>query len=256
MIISELQWRLPPNGLKLEPNEVHIWRASLGVPEDQIQRLKTTLAEQELKRAEAFFFPRDAERFVVARGVLRDILGRYVGVDPSRLRFSSGSFTKPTLIEESSEWKLRFSLAHSHQLALYAVARDREVGVDVEYIRPDKADERLVEQLFSAGETARLRSLSEDARKQAFYCCWTRKEAYLKARGDGLSVALDRFEVSLTPGEGEVLLTTPGDPDEERRWSLRELFAGPGYAAALAVEGQSCELKCWQWQPQGRQPDG
>ena len=129
---------------------------------------------------------------------------------------------------------------------LYAVARGRRLGVDIERVRADAADERVAEQFFAPGEVAALGAFSESMRPLAFFNCWTRKEAYIKARGEGLSLRLDQFEVSLAPGEPAALLSTSGDPQESARWSLRALDTDPGYVAALAVEGSGWSLRCWQ----------
>jgi 4'-phosphopantetheinyl transferase len=132
-------------------------------------------------------------------------------------------------------------------VALYAVARGREVGIDLEFIRRDLEVEQIAERFFSRRETATLRALPTDLRKYAFFLCWTRKEAYIKARGEGLSLPLDQFDVSLIPGEPAALLSAQPDSDEALRWSLQELTLASGYVAALAVEGRGWSLSCWQW---------
>jgi 4'-phosphopantetheinyl transferase len=121
------------------------------------------------------------------------------------------------------------------------------VGIDLEYIRSDLAVEQIAERFFSRREIATLRALPIDLRTYAFFLCWTRKEAYIKARGEGLSLPLDQFDVSLIPGEPAALLNTQRDLYEVSRWSLQELTPAPGYAAALAVEGHGWHLACWQW---------
>jgi 4'-phosphopantetheinyl transferase len=132
-------------------------------------------------------------------------------------------------------------------VALYAVARGREVGIDLEFIRRDLEVEQIAERFFSRQEIATLRALPADLRRDAFFLCWTRKEAYIKARGEGLSLPLDQFDVSLIPGEPAALLSTRPDSDEALRWSLQELPLGSGYVAALAVEGRGRSFSCWQW---------
>ncbi len=138
-------------------------------------------------------------------------------------------------------------MSHSHGVALYAVTRDREVGIDLEFIRRDLEVEQIAERFFSRRETATLRALPTALREYAFFLCWTRKEAYIKARGEGLSLPLDQFDVSLIPGEPAALLSTQPDSDEALRWSLQELTLASGYVAALAVEGRGWSLSCWQW---------
>jgi 4'-phosphopantetheinyl transferase len=174
------------------------------------------------------------------------ILAQYLEATPERLRFQYTDFGKPFLIPEQNGPHLRFNVSHSNGLALYAVTFNREVGVDLEYMRPDLATMQLAAEFFSAHEFAALQRLPSRERIEGFFNCWTRKEAYVKARGEGLSLPLDQFDVSLVPGEQARLLDTPGDPKEAKRWSLRALSPGKGYAAALAVKGHSWRSRCWQ----------
>jgi 4'-phosphopantetheinyl transferase len=224
-----------------------VWRASLDLDAARIQDLHCTLTPDEQERADRFHFQKDRDHYIVARGTLRAILGRYLVVEPSALRFCYSSYGKPALAETFGGNELSFNLAHSHQLALYAVTRRREIGVDLEYVRADFADEGIAERFFSPREVAALRTVPQNLRKEAFFNCWTRKEAYVKAIGEGLSMPLDQFDVSLAPGEPALLMSTRKDPQEAARWSLQALFPGSGYVAALAVEGHSWQLKCWQW---------
>jgi 4'-phosphopantetheinyl transferase len=140
---------------------------------------------------------------------------------------------------------LRFNASNSHGLALFAVSCGRELGTDVERIRADVASDQVAERFFSPGEVAVLRSLPNHLQTTAFFHCWM-KEAYIKAHGEGLSIPLDQFDVSLAPGEPPALLSTQQDPVEASRWRLEELNPGPGYMAARAVEGHNWKLKCWQ----------
>jgi 4'-phosphopantetheinyl transferase len=142
---------------------------------------------------------------------------------------------------------LRFNLSHSHGLALCAVTSGRELGIDVEYQRPELAEESMAARFFSTRENAVLASLPVALRRTMFFAGWTRKEAYMKAVGGGLTIPLEQVEVALAPGEPAALLSVPGDPAEGRRWSLRELAPEAGYAAALVVEGHDWQLRCWNW---------
>ena len=240
-------WGFPPATIILGSNEVHVWRAALDEPPPQIDSFLHTLAADEQTRAERFYFQRDRERFITARGVLRAILGLYLNRAPKCLSFCYSSHGKPALAWESGGDAIRFNMSHSHGVALYAVARGREVGIDLEFIRRDLEVEQIAERFFSRRETATLRALPTDLRKYAFFLCWTRKEAYIKARGEGLSLPLDQFDVSLIPGEPAALLSAQPDSDEALRWSLQELTLASGYVAALAVEGRGWSLSCWQW---------
>jgi 4'-phosphopantetheinyl transferase len=245
-------WRSPPETLVLDRDEVHVWRATLGQTPSQNQCFHHNLAPDERARAERFYFERDREHFIVARGVLRAILGGYLTRAPESLSFCYSSHGKPALAGESDEDAIRFSVSHSHGVALYAFTRGQELGIDIEHIRSDLTVAEIVERFFSVREIAMLRTLPAEVQREAFFRCWTRKEAYIKARGERLSLPLDQFDVSLAPGEPAALLVTRPDPAEAPRWCLQELTPAPGYAAALAVAGHGWRLSCWQW-PDPRQ---
>jgi 4'-phosphopantetheinyl transferase len=240
-------WFPPPERLSLGSGAVHVWRASLDLSHWQIARFRDSLDDDERSRADRFYFSRDRERFIVARGVLRALLSRYLNRAPASLSFSYSIHGKPSLVSESGADKIRFNLSHSHGTALYAVTCGREIGVDLEFIRCDLEAEQIAERFFSRREIVTLRALPLHLRKCAFFLCWTRKEAYIKARGEGLSMPLDQFDVSLIPGEPATLLSTQPDTDEALRWSLRNLTPASGYAAALAAAGRDWTLSCWQW---------
>jgi 4'-phosphopantetheinyl transferase len=234
---------LPPTRLTLGGNEVHVWRARLELDPQEFDRLQVTLSPDEVGRAARFHFSRDRQHFIAARGILRDILSRYLGRSPAELDFCYSSFGKPKLAADCSADGLRFNLSHSDHIALYAVARQRELGIDVERIEPKFAEDGIAEKFFSRNEVAKLRSLPTSARLHAFFNCWTRKEAYVKARGAGLYIPLESFEVSLAPDEPAAFLS-----EGESGWSLQALTLDPDYAAAIAVEGNDWELRLWQWQ--------
>ena len=238
-------WSCPP--ATIGSDEVHVWRASLDEPASQIDSFLRTLAADERARAERFYFHRDRERFITAHGVLRAILGLYLNRAPECLSFRYSSHGKPTLAGEYAGDRLHFNMSHSQGVALYAIARGREIGIDVEFIRCNLKVEQIAERFFSDPEIATLRALPKHLQKYAFFLGWTRKEAYIKARGEGLSLPLDQFDVSLTPGEPAALLSTQPDSAEALRWSLQELSLAPGYVAAIAVEGRGLSLSCWQW---------
>ena len=238
----------PPPPFRLGDRQVHVWRAALDVAPPRVARLGGSLSEEERARAARFHFERDRVRFTVARGVLRGLLGGYLGVAPSTLVFDYGAHGKPRLATAMPARDLRFNVSHSAGVALYAITRGREVGVDVEGHRPDFATAEIAERFFSLAERRALSALPVERRCDAFFACWTRKEAYIKARGLGLSLALDGFDVSLAPGEPAALLATRDDPSERDRWSLRALDLGPGFAGAVVAEGHDWRLSCWQWE--------
>jgi 4'-phosphopantetheinyl transferase len=242
-------WVNPPTDTPLADGEVHLWRASLVQTPDALRRFHATLAPDESAKAARFHFQRDRDHYIAARGLLRHLLGRYLARPPQSLQFSYGAYGKPSLDGAPGAEDLRFNLSHSHELALYAFARGRDLGVDVEHLRADLAGDDIAERFFSTREISMLRTLPAGARTQAFFNCWTRKEAYIKARGEGLSHPLDQFDVSLIPGEPAALLGTRLDPSELARWSLHALDAGEGYAAAVVIQGTDYALRLWQWPP-------
>jgi len=226
--------------LKLAPAELHLWQATLN---DRLaESLEGVLSAEEISRADRFHFAKDRTAFVAARGLLRTLLSVYLQTNPEELRFSYAEKGKPFL-EEGQQGAIKFNLAHSHGMAICAFAHRREVGVDLEYIREELADEKIAERFFSVSEIEMLKSVPAELRKRAFFNCWTRKEAYIKARGEGLSMPLDEFDVSLTPGEPAALLRNHKEPQEVRRWTMRDIPAPSGYVAALVVEGNDCRLK-------------
>jgi len=241
-------WCPPPTDLIVTSSDVHVWRAVLDQPAARVQHLAQTLCADERIRAERFYFEQHRQRFIVARGLLRTILGYYLGIAPDQLQFCYGSRGKPALVETPSGSTLRFNLSHSEGLALYGVTRDRELGIDIEYIRPITEMEQIAKRFFSVQENAVFCTLPTNQKLAAFFNCWTRKEAYVKAIGDGLALPLDQFDVSLAPGEPARLLAIKGDRSGANYWSLQELSPAPGYVAALAVEGHGWNLSCWQWQ--------
>lgn len=243
-------WLGGPERPLLRDGEAQVWRAGLEPGEPALRRLWEVLSTDERQRADRFHFQRDRGHFVAARGGLREILGRYTGATPQSLRFSYDSFGKPSLSDPppgvaAGGTPLHFNVSHSGGVALYAVAAGREVGVDVERVREDFAGLDIARNFFSPHEVAALSALPAEERPTAFFDCWTRKEAYIKARGLGLSHPLHLFTVSLTPGRPAALLRTDDDPQEASRWSLAELFPGEGYRAALAFEGELSSLRCW-----------
>jgi 4'-phosphopantetheinyl transferase len=239
-------WRSPSEILELNHKEVHVWRATLDLPMSRVRSLEQTLAADERARAERFHFEKDRMHFIVARGLLRAILGRYLARNPHTLRFCYSQYGKPTLAREShNDASLCFNVTHSHGVALYAVSRNRAIGIDLERIRTDVACEQIAERFFSPYEVSTLRSVPIYMRPEAFFSCWTRKEAYLKARGMGLSLALSQFDVTVAPGGSAALLSTREEDQDISSWWLCDLSPGFGYVAALAVEGhpslQYCE---------------
>lgn len=234
------------DSLPLAEGEVQLWRADLDAICGDESRWLEILSADEKARASRFHFSRDRQRFVASRAMLRRILASYLARDPDRLRFSYSEKEKPSLDPNSSDSDVTFNISHSHGIALLAFSRRREIGVDVEQVNRNSDLEAIARRFFSQREQEQFAALSPDERVDAFFRCWTRKEAYIKATGDGLSLPLSQFDVSIKPGETDALLVTRPDAAEAARWLLREVPAGAGYIAALCVRGHDWNLTGWR----------
>ena len=233
--------------LPLGPKDVHIWRVSLNQPRPTIEKLQQILSQDEQARGHRFHFEKDRQHFVVARASLRTLLARYLKSAPTDIQFTYARHGKPELPTSFSRGQpLHFNLSHSGNFALYAFTYVGEIGVDLEQIRPEFTGDDIARRFFSENEIASLTRIPAELRHEAFFNCWTRKEAFIKAKGIGLSLALDQFDVSLTPNEPTALLRTRWDEHEASRWSLKEINVDPGYAAAVAVAGHDWELTCFE----------
>jgi 4'-phosphopantetheinyl transferase len=247
MTFGATQWNPAPERLALSNNEIHVWRVGLDQPAAKIADLSMTLAADEWERAYRFRFQRDRDHYIVARATLRALLSQYLLQRPEQLRFSYSPFGKPAMADPSLARGLHFNISHSGGLALCAFTRVGEIGLDIEHLRENFDCEQIAQHCFSAREVETLFALPPEMRTLAFFNCWTRKEAFIKALGEGLSHPLDQFDVTLAPTEPAALLSTRNDPRGPGRWFLRELAPGSGYVAALAVEGSDCQVSCWQW---------
>ncbi len=241
-----LSWTLPETHPSLEADDIHVWYVELKGSPAVKQALFEILSTDERERSKRFRFQKHRHRFVIARGMLRVLLARYLWVKPDQVRFDYGPYGKPSLAKSHGRSTLRFNLAHSHEVGLYAMVHNRAIGIDVEFMREDFDVVTLASEHFSAVELASLYSLPIAKQKEGFFNCWTRKEAYIKAVGQGLSLPLNGFDVSLSPGVPAELLRIGGDPQPALRWSLHELPVGSEYRAAVAVEGKIDGVKCWR----------
>lgn len=230
---------------ELPPDLIRIWRVFLDRGPVNNLKLQELLSPDELDRARRFHFERDQRRFTLAKRALRMILGGYLKSDPKTIVFHYGPQGKPRLANETSG--IQFNVSHSEELAVIAVARERELGVDVEHLRSSEWAEENPEGFFSAREVAMFRSLPRDQAQAAFFTCWTRKEAYIKARGCGLSIPLEDFDVSLEPEKPAALLHVKNDPDEPNRWGMAELRPAPGYIGAIVAMGKDWRFAFSDW---------
>jgi 4'-phosphopantetheinyl transferase len=231
--------------LALPEDEVHLWRIDLDAVGGDESRWQEVLSADELARAARFHFSRDRQRFVASRAFLRRILSGYLEASPQGLCFSYSKKEKPFLGPAHAGSNVMFNVSHSGGIALFAFTRRREIGVDVEQVRHDSDLEAIARRFFSAHEQAQLAALPAEGKGEAFFRCWTRKEAYIKATGDGLSLPLSQFDVSLAAGEKDALLATRPDGAEAGRWLLREVPGGSGYIAAVCVRGRDWKLVDW-----------
>ncbi|MBI2534762.1 MAG: 4'-phosphopantetheinyl transferase superfamily protein [Deltaproteobacteria bacterium] len=238
---ASLAWPFPPPTLTLEPNEAHVWLVEANDAVVRASHLETLLSSAERERAAKFKFEKDRRLYTVTHAALRSILAGYLNVAPGDLEFEIGRRGKPRLAPNFSKDSLEFNLSHSFEVALIAVTREREIGVDVEHIKKEFAFAEVAERYFTTREVSAIRALPEDLQRRAFYQCWTSKEAFLKAKGVGLSGELDEVEI-LFGGEGRVQVknTLPG-------WHLSELNPCDGYVGAVALEINKCDLRCYRW---------
>lgn len=240
-----MNWETPPESLVLTDADVHVWRADLpGTPANPT-RVRSILSPDELERADRYRFPHDGNRYALARHILRRLLGLYLNTPPDSLQFAYNDHGKPRL---PADCDIEFNMSHSHALALFAFTRAGAIGVDVEYVRRKTDIKGIGERFFSPREADTLFGLPDDEQTAAFFRCWTQKEAYVKAKGLGVTMGLDTFDVSLLPGEPAQLLRTD-DPDEAGAWLLAALELGPDYEAAIAVRRTDPNLRCLDWSP-------
>lgn len=236
-------WAYPDSPPALGPGEVHVWRLDLDTRGDQLPTLELLLQADETARAERFRFPEHRTRFIVCRASLRLLLARYLVVPAVRVSFTYTAHGKPELAD-SHHSDLRFNVSHAGGWALIALTRGRSVGVDIEWMRPDVDCMEIAAQYFSAAERAALECLPHTERTRAFYACWVRKEAAIKAWGMGLSLPLDSF--CLMPGVETTCLTPPPGMTNLARLEVNTLKLHQGYAAAVAMEGEAYTLHCWE----------
>jgi 4'-phosphopantetheinyl transferase len=231
----------------LHENQVDVWWAELEQIPERLNVLRSTLSADELTRAARFRRPELQEHFVAARGILRSVLGQYLNCAPSAVSFAYGEHGKPRIADGQAAGGLQFNLSHSGQHLAVAIAHQHAIGVDIELICPGRDIQALAKRFFAPQEARALAALSPAERPLAFFACWTRKEAFLKALGDGLSRPLRSFTVNVEPCSGARLLSTEWDPSEAARWSLCDLEL-TGYRCAVAVRGSGWTLRRFEWE--------
>lgn len=228
--------RRNPQAQEIADDEVHVWHASLDPYAGDEDELLPLLSEDERERMRRFRFQEHQNNFLFCRSMLRMLLTSYLGTPPAELRFAYSAHGKPSLALPSAT--LEFNLSHSAGKVLFAFSRSRRIGVDVERVREDLNVEDIAQRFFSSAERHALMQMSPVMRYQSFFNCWTRKEAFVKAKGEGLSCPLESFDVSIDSADEHVRLTTRPDNSEAQKWHLYPLSSFPGYAAAIAVGTQ------------------
>lgn len=238
------EWGSGPRPTRLRAGEVHVWRSDLGLPDWELARLAQTLSAEEKARADRFAFQRLRNAFVASHGALRGMLGLYLDLPPHRIRFEINEYGKPSLAGPAPA--LHFNMSHSKGVGLFALA-GVELGADVEFIRPTVDHLGIAERFFAPGEVKALRSLSGAECVESFYRCWSRKEAFVKAKGAGLSLPLRQFEVSFLAGDRPAVRRTDWDPNEAGRWTMVEASPGVDYSGAVALEGSGFNFLFHTW---------
>jgi 4'-phosphopantetheinyl transferase len=212
-----------------------------------MEALACTLSTDEQARAQRLCFARDQWRFVVGRGLLRTILGRYFLVDPHAVQFCYGANGKPALAATRDDEAWQFNVAHSHGLVLVGVTRRRQIGVDIERVRAVASMMEIAQRICSPRERAILVACPPNEKHAAFFRCWTGKEAYVKAVGDGLVQPLHQIEIVWAADGPRIRVHPDEHPQPTIGWSLQELDAAPGYMAAVVAQGVPARVRCWQW---------
>ena len=223
--------------------DVHIWEVCLDVPSSELERLSNSLSLDEKKRAERFFFEQDRNHFIVARGALRHILARYLDASASELNFAYGEHGKPFLINQKGDRQLEFNLSHSKGLALYAVALNQAVGIDIELFDRDVDGMGLAQRFFHPKEFEALSRLPGRLQQPSFFNYWVLKEAVIKAMGNGLFLGLDQFVITHLPGKLPELLELEGSIDKAADWTAYSIEVAKGYQAAVVIWGKISRLR-------------
>lgn len=238
-------WQHPPRALQLSSRYIDIWRVTLDLPPVRVRKYHAMLSGEELERCARFKSEQRRREFIIGRGMLRMLIGKCLDQDPAVFDFSYSEHQKPYLHETELGAPVGFNLTHSHDLALIALTLGRDLGIDLEYLRYDVEFKALARRFFSKQESQSIEAYSNALLPEAFFACWTRKEALLKALGEGIAFGLRDFSVNVDPRIREVALETHWDPAESTRWSILNLSPGDNYTAAVAASGGKFELRCW-----------
>lgn len=230
-----------PGGL-FENDHAHVWKASLDYSEAKVNLAIEFLSRDEVERANRFYFVRDRMRFIIRRGILKQIIAKYLAVDPKNLLFEYNRYGKPFLITDSLKHDFRFNMSHSKNIALYCIGYQKDVGIDIEYIREDFEFQQIIDRFFSHNEKEYIQKITIDQRRMAFFKIWTRKEAVLKALGKGVSFPLHMVNVPYNGSNFTIRINSIGDQCKETSWYVQDLLPAHNYIASIAIEGSGSGL--------------
>ncbi len=243
-------WQPIHHRLELSPDIAHVIRLNLNLAHEQWSPLIGLLSDEERARATRFRFDEPRRQFVICRATLRQLLGTLYGVVPEAVSFHYGSCGKPELLFQeltSSVPQIEFNVSHSGTIGLIAIATGASIGVDVEQMSPDVKFLQLAERFFAPTEATELKSLQPEKQLNGFYRGWTCKEAYIKAKGDGLSLSLSSFCVAIDPDQPASLCHVDDQPDEPTEWTTESLKVSENHAAAVMVRRRDCPIALWDW---------
>jgi 4'-phosphopantetheinyl transferase len=236
------EWFAAPKILTLTPGDLHVWRAWCEGDADLLEHCLTTLSADEVERADRFRIETACRDFIVTRAILRELLGRYLNLRRDEITLRYGLQGKPAITGKGEKSTIRFNVSHSHGLALLTFAYQGEVGVDVEWVKPEYPGKEIAERFFSAQEVAELSKLPPSLSREGFFKCWTRKEAYVKARGGGLQIPLRSFSVCVQDNEQQQLTDEEGKP-----WSVYPFAPDTEFQGAVAAAGSGWRIRHWNW---------
>lgn len=243
-------WQNSPQHPRLEKDRVHLWRVNLDLPAVIIEELRVCLSPDEIDKANKFRFPQHNRRFVVARGVLRQLLGNYLQISPREIKFQYSDRGKPYLTTTGFHNSLQFNISHSQEYALYGFTYDYPIGVDIEHLREMKDAVQIAQRFFSPQEFQSIDNLDSAQQQKVFFKLWTAKEAYLKATGTGLSGSLSSVNIGLNDMENPYLESIQGSIEAVKSWSMYPCIPALNYVGAIAIKAQITQqqIKCWNWE--------
>jgi 4'-phosphopantetheinyl transferase len=239
-------WNNPPADLRLNAERVDVWRISTSLQNDELAKFESVLSPDQRARAKRMRVSEKRKQYIVAQGLTRMLIAKRVGADPGALEFHRGPKGKPYLGGRFADAGIQFNMTHTSHMALIAMTLNREVGIDIERIRENLQWEKLAHRYFSPREYRGYSKLPEAEHLRAFFTCWTRKEAVLKAIGTGLGGGLASFDVSVDPDSPPELVDNRWDGRFHGNWTLHQLQPGPGYVATLVTERDGFDVRCWE----------